>query len=202
MINIMVVADAPLLRSALAMALSCPDDLEVVADVSSVDVTKELLQDLRVDVFIVDLDTLSASVTDAVNVITNLQADPGTVLALTTVAASSAFRHALGCQVRAFLSKECHVDDLLAAVRRVSAGEGFITPEIAVSVMNARTSPLTPRERDVLRLAAEGRSVREIAAALFLTPGTIRTYLSTITHKVGARSRLDAIRIATEANWL
>jgi two-component system response regulator DesR len=198
----MVVADAPLLRSALAMALSCPDDLQVVADVPSVDVTKEAVQDLDVDVFIVDLDTLSASVTDAVNVITQLHADMGTVLALTTVAASSAFRHALGCQVRAFLSKECHVDDLLAAVRRVSAGEAFIAADIAVSVVNARTSPLTPRERDVLRLAAEGRSVREIAAALFLTPGTIRTYLSTITHKVGARSRLDAIRIATEANWL
>ena len=92
--------------------------------------------------------------------------------------------------------------DLIDALRRVSAGERFIEPAIAAAVLRGNSNPLTLRERDVLRLAAEGLSVREIAGALFLTSGTVRTYLSTVIRKVGARSRLDAIRTATEANWL
>ena len=202
MIRIMVVADAHLLRSALGLALSHQDGLDVVAEVSSVEVTPDLVKNIDVDVCIVDLDTLAASVTDAVDTITEHSTDDRAVLALTTVAASSAFRHALGCKVRAFLSKDCHIKDLLDAVRRVAAGERFIEPGIAASVLKVRTSPLTPRERDVLRLAAEGMTAREIAGTLFLTPGTVRTYLSTITQKVGARSRLEAIRTATDANWL
>jgi two-component system response regulator DesR len=200
-IRIMLVADACLLRTALGKALSHENDLDVVAEHTSEDVTPELARKAGADVFVVDLDTLKGSVSDAVDTLTEACPDRS-VLVLTTVAASTGLRHALGCRVRAYLKKDCHIDDLFDAVRRVAAGERFIEPAIAASVVNGRPNPLTPRERDVLRLAAGGMSVRDIAAALFLTAGTVRTYLSTIMQKLDARSRLDAIRIATEANWL
>jgi two-component system response regulator DesR len=200
-IRIMLVADACLLRTALGKALAHEDDLDVVAEHTSEEITLELAGKVDADVVVVDLDTLKGAVSDAVDTLT--EARPGrAVLVLTTVAASTALRHALGCRVRAYLKKDCHVDDLVDAVRRVAAGERFIEPAIAASMVNGKPNPLTPRERDVLRLAAEGMAVRDIAATLFLTAGTVRTYLSTIMQKIGARSRQDAIRIATEANWL
>ena len=200
MIRIMLVADAMLLRTALGMALSHQDDLEVVAEVKSAEVTPELLDARDLDLVVVDLDTLSPAVTAALDAVTDHRV--GAVLALTTGTASGAVRHALGCRVQAFLSKDCHIKELLDAVRRAAAGERFIEPCIAAAVVKRNGNPLTARERDVLRLAAQGMSVREIAGTLFLTTGTIRTYLSTIIHQVGARSRVEAIRIATESDWL
>lgn len=201
MIRIVLVADANLLRTALGMALSHQDGLHVVAEVTSADVSPALVAAHDADIFIVDLDVLGASITGALDTITKQQQDCA-VLALTAVSASGALRHALGSRVRAFLSKDCRIADLIGALRRVSAGERFIEPAIAAAILKGNSNPLTLRERDVLRLAAEGLTVREIAGALFLTTGTVRTYLSTVIRKVGARSRLDAIRTATEANWL
>jgi two-component system response regulator DesR len=201
MIRIMLIVDACLLRTALAKALAQEGDLDVVAENTSADVNTELTRKVDADVFVVDLDTLKGSVMDAIDTLTEQRPDRG-VLVLTMVAVSTALRHALDRRVRAYLKKDCHIEDLAEAVRRVAAGERFIEPAIAMSMLNGPASPLTPRERDVLRLAAEGMSAREIARALFLTAGTVRTYLSTIMQKVDARSRLDAIRIATEANWL
>jgi len=199
-IRIMLVADAVLLRTALGSALSHQEDLEVVAEATSAEVSPGLLDAHEPDLAVVDLDTLSPSVTTALNTITDHKV--GAVLALTTGTASGAVRHALGCRVEAFLSKDCHLSELIDAVRRAAAGERFIEPCIAAAVVKRNGNPLTARERDVLRLAAQGMSVREIAGTLFLTTGTIRTYLSTIIHKVGARSRVEAIRTAIESDWL
>lgn len=201
MIRIMLVVDACLLRTALAKALPYEHDLTVVAENTSADVSSELARKVEADVCVVDLDTPKGSVLEAIDTLTAGRPERG-VLVLTKVAVSTTLRHALGRRVRACLKKDCHFEDLVDAVRRVAAGERFIEPAIAVSMLNGPPNPLTPRERDVLRLAAGGMPVREISAALFLTAGTVRTYLSTIMHKLEARSRLDAIRIATEANWL
>ncbi len=201
MIRLVLVADANLLRTALGMALSHQDDLHVVAEVASAEVSPALVEIHDADIFVVDLDILGASTTDALDTIIKQREDRA-VLALTAVTASAALRHALGRRVRAFLSKDCGMTDLIKALRRVAAGERFIEPAVAAAMLRVNANPLTLRERDVLRLAAEGLSVREIAGALFLTTGTVRTYLSTIVRKVGARSRLDAIRTAIAANWL
>ncbi len=200
MIRTMLLVDAVLLRTALSVALSHQKDLEVVAEATSHAVTPDLLDAREPDLVLVDLDTLSSAVTTALDAITDHKV--GAILALTTGTASGAVRHALGCRVQAFLSKDCHLNDLVDGVRRAAAGERFIEPCIAAAVVKRNGNPLTARERDVLRLAAQGMSVREIAGTLFLTSGTIRTYLSTIIHKVGARSRVGAIRTAIESDWL
>ncbi|MGA5304873.1 LuxR C-terminal-related transcriptional regulator [Nucisporomicrobium flavum] len=201
MIRILLVADAVLLRTALSAALSHHHDLDVVAEATSAEVTPDLLGTWDPELAVVDLDTLSPSVTGALDTITDHEPGGG-VLALTTGAASGALRHALGRKVQAFLSKDCRLQDLVDAVRRVAAGERFIEPCLAAAVARQHASPLTARERDVLRLAAQGMSVREISSTLFLTAGTVRTYLSTIIHKTGSRSRVEAIRTATESDWL
>jgi two-component system response regulator DesR len=90
---------------------------------------------------------------------------------------------------------------LADAIRRVHAGGRAVDPELAADVW-ADADPLTERERQVLRLAAEGGSGPEIAAELQLSDGTVRNYLSEAINKVGGRNRVDAARIARAKGWL
>ena len=73
--------------------------------------------------------------------------------------------------------------------------------DLAFEALNAPANPLTPRELDALRLAAEGATTAEIAVNLCLSVGTVRNYLSRVSAKTGARNRVDAIRIAQDAGW-
>jgi two-component system response regulator DesR len=201
LIRILLIADARLLRSAIATVVSSEDDLEVVADAKSSDVTAALVREHRADVAVVELDTRGSGGLSAVRTISDHGVDCY-VLALIDVIASATLQRALGSEVHGFVSGDCEIKQLIEAIRRVAAGERFIEPGIAIAALGAPGCPLTPRELDVLRMVADGMSTNEIAAALFLTPGTIRNYLSNIERKVGARSRLEAVRNAVEAGWL
>jgi two-component system, NarL family, response regulator DesR len=91
---------------------------------------------------------------------------------------------------------------LLDDVRQVAAGKPVIDIEVAVAAMAAAGNPLTFRERDVLRRAVSGAPAKEIAAELYLSAGTVRNYLSRIVNKTGARTRIEAIRIAQDSGWI
>jgi two-component system, NarL family, response regulator DesR len=91
---------------------------------------------------------------------------------------------------------------LLDDVRQVAQGKPVIDIEVAVAAMAAAGNPLTCRERDVLRRALSGAPAKEIAAELYLSTGTVRNYLSRIVNKTGARTRIEAIRIAQESGWI
>ncbi|RRR98554.1 response regulator transcription factor [Glycomyces terrestris] len=93
-------------------------------------------------------------------------------------------------------------DRFVEAIRRLMRGEPVIDAEIALAAMRSRANPLTPREREVLGLAATGARTVEIAEKLFLRVGTVQNYLSNAIHKLGARSRIDAVRIAQGAGWI
>jgi two-component system response regulator DesR len=93
-------------------------------------------------------------------------------------------------------------DAMLAdSVRRLAAGERVVSPMLQTASLNADRS-LTTRELEVLGLAADGESVKDIANRLYLSGGTVRNYLSAIIMKTGARNRLDAIRIVRKDGWL
>ncbi|GIE94086.1 response regulator transcription factor [Paractinoplanes rishiriensis] len=100
-----------------------------------------------------------------------------------------------------FLLKGASETLLADSVRRLAAGERVVSPVLQAASLNADRS-LTTRELEVLGLAAEGDSVKDIASRLFLSGGTVRNYLSAIISKTGARNRLDAIRIARRDGWL
>src|SRR5262249_36271032 len=99
------------------------------------------------------------------------------------------------------LAEDVTPDRVVQAVRRLSAGEPVGDAELVVAGLKPN-SPLTAREIAVLRLAAEGLSIKEIAMKLSLSPGTVRNHLSRILSKVGARTRIEAIAIAREAGWI
>ena len=78
----------------------------------------------------------------------------------------------------------------------------MIDPKLAVAALEVADSPLSSREVEVLRRFAAGAGPAEIAAAMFLSYGTVRNYLASAVTKLGARNRVDAARIAAEAGWL
>jgi two-component system response regulator DesR len=104
--------------------------------------------------------------------------------------------------VRGFIVKDAPADSLADGIRRVAAGQRVIDPDLVAAALETGASPLTGRESDVLRAAEDGITTSEIAHRLALSPATVRNYLSNAITKIGARNRIDAIRIARDAGWL
>jgi two-component system response regulator DesR len=111
-------------------------------------------------------------------------------------------REAIAAHADGFVAKDSDPDKITDAIRLVAAGKKALDPDIAFSTLASLTSPLTPREVDVLRLAAQGEPAMEIADKLYLSVGTVRNYMSRVIGKTGARNRVDAIRIAEGSGWL
>jgi two-component system response regulator DesR len=184
-IRIMVVADLALFRRALAQALAREHDIDVVGDYDRAGG----LDGTAADVAVVDLDSPQNLFPS------ELPACP--VVVLTTGRGS--LRKSSRSWVRGVVDKDHGMGHLVHAVRRAAAGEPFLPVDRQKSKFS---SPLTDREMDVLRLAAEGLPAAEIARGLRLTPGTVRNYLSAVIRKTGARNRLEAILAADRAGWL
>ncbi|MBV9446592.1 MAG: response regulator transcription factor [Streptosporangiaceae bacterium] len=109
---------------------------------------------------------------------------------------------AIAAQVHGYLAHDCPAEFLCAAIRQMAVGNKIIDPRLAFIVVGSKANPLTLREMEALRVAAKGFTTAEIAEHLCLAPGTVRNYLSRAIAKVGARNRVDAIRIADESGWL
>ena len=126
---------------------------------------------------------------------------PTRVVILTTFARSGYLRRALDAGASGYLLKDAPAGELADAIRRVHAGGRAIDPALAAEAWG-EPDPLTDRERQVLRLAGQGRSGADIAAELRLSEGTVRNYLSEAISKLGAANRVEAARIARERGWL
>ncbi|MEU7745230.1 response regulator transcription factor [Nonomuraea sp. NPDC049158] len=201
MIRILIAEDMHILREALVELLSLEDDITVVAGVASgLEIVSAALEH-RPDVAVIDIDLPGL---DGISAAAELRGTlPGCrVLILTALAKPGVLRRALGARVAGFVQKDIRPAELAAAIRTVAAGGRVVDPALALVALEAPESPLSQRETEVLRLSAGGAQPAEIAERLFLTYGTIRNYLTSAVAKLGARNRVDAIRIATESGWI
>lgn len=92
--------------------------------------------------------------------------------------------------------------DLISSIRQLARGEPVLDARMALAAFAADRNPFTDREREVLQLASGGAPVSDIAAKLHLSKGTVRNHLSRVITKTGARTRIEAIRIAQDAGWV
>lgn len=201
MIRVLLAEDMHMVRGALAALLNLESDIEVVAQVASGADILPTATECRPDVAIIDIDLPEKDgLTAAGELHEHL---PGCrTLILTSLGRPGTVRRALDAKVNGFLLKDAPSDKLANALRSVAVGRRVIDSELALSAWETEDCPLTPREIEILRLAANGRTVSDIASELFLSAGTVRNYLAAVVTKLNARNRVDAIRIATDSDWL
>jgi two-component system response regulator DesR len=200
MVSILLVEPMSLLRGALAAVLS-GEGFKVSEQLARVEEAAPIARRLRPDIAIVGLDLSAERGVEALEQLHREEPDCA-VLLLVDLEAPGTVRSGLETWVRGFVGKDTPPDQLVAYVRRVADGERVVDPAIAVAAWQAPPNPLTRRECEILRVAAEGRTSVEIANELHLSVGTVRNYLSSIMRKTGARTRLEAFRIASGAGWL
>lgn len=200
-IRLVIIDDQAMLRGALAALLELEEDLTVVGVAGDGDEAVQLVAQTAPDVCLMDIqmpgmDGIAA--TEAV-----CAASPETrVLIVTTFARPGYLRAALDAGASGFVVKDAPAEQLADAVRRVHAGLRVVDPALAEASLFDGANPLSEREQQVLRLAADGRSAAAIAAEVFLSAGTVRNNLSAAIGKVGAANRAQAVRIAQDKGWI
>ena len=200
-IRVLVAEDMQILADTLTAVLNLEDDIEVVAQVSDGEAIVPTVVNQRPDVVVLDIDLPG---TDGLTAAAHLRerCPDCKVLILTALGKPGNLRKALAVHVAGFLPKDTPAADLADAIRQVAAGERVIDQKLALAALEVPGSPLSPREAEVLRRFAAGAGPAEIAGAMFLSYGTVRNYLASAVAKLGARNRVDAVRIAAEAGWL
>jgi len=201
LIKILLAEDVHMVRGALVALLELEPDLQVVASVPRGDLIVPSALESRPDVAVIDIDLPGVDGLTAAAELHERMPDCRTLI-LTSLGRPGTLRRAMAARVSGFLLKDSPPSRLAQAVRSVASGQRVIDPELALSAWEAPDNPLSPRETQVLRLAARGADAVEIADHLFLTQGTVRNYLTAIVDKLNARNRIDAIRIAEEAGWI
>lgn len=200
-IRLLIADDQALVRGALGALLDLEPDLEVQGLAADGAEALRLAEDLQPDVCLMDIQMPGVDGVEATKQIR--AASPQTrVLVVTTFARPGYLRAALDAGASGFVVKDTPAEELAAAVRRVHAGLRVLDPKLAEESLFEGANPLSDRERQVLRLAADGRSAAAIAAEVFLSAGTVRNHLSAAIGKTGAENRAQAVRIASDKGWL
>jgi two-component system response regulator DesR len=185
---------------ALAALLEIEGDIGVVARSRNGKEALRAVLEHKPDVFITDIEMPEMTGLDVAAELKRRKT--GTrVIILTTFARAGYLRRALEAGASGYLLKDMRAEELAEAVRRVQQGLRVIDPELATEAW-AEPDPLTDRERQVLRLAGDGKGSGDIAADLNLSEGTVRNYLSEAISKLGAGNRVEAARIARTKGWL
>lgn len=200
-ITIVVADDQAMLRGALAALLELEPDLRVVGVASDGEEAVRVVEETNPDVCLMDIQMPGMDGIAATRAVR--AANAGTrVLIVTTFARPGYLRSALDAGASGFVVKDAPVEQLADAVRRVHAGLRVVDPALAEASLFEGANPLSEREQQVLRLAADGRSAAAIASEVFLSPGTVRNNLSAAIGKVGASNRAQAVRMAQDKGWI
>lgn len=183
---------------ALAALLALEPDIAVVALARDGQHALQAVREHRPDVLITDIEMPGMTGIEAASA---LKGDSTRVIMLTTFARVGYLRRAMDAGASGYLLKARPARELAEAVRRVHRGLRVVDPDLASEAW-FEPDPLTDRERQVLRLAADGVSSADVAQRLNLSAGTVRNYLSDAIEKLGATNRIDAARIARAKGWL
>jgi two-component system, NarL family, response regulator DesR len=201
MIRILIAEDVRILRDTLVAVLRLEDDLDVVAAAASGSEIVPAALRHRPDVAVLDIDLPGVDGLTAAAELHQRLPECRTLI-LTGLGKPGNLRRAMAARVGGFMIKDSPAEQLIDAVRRVAAGERVVDPQLALAALEMADNPLSPREAEILKRHAAGASAAEIAEELFLSYGTVRNYLASAVTKLGARNRVDAARIATDAGWL
>jgi two-component system, NarL family, response regulator DesR len=199
-IRTLVAEPTTLAREGLVALLSRADDIDLIAAVRRGEEVVPIARALKPDVAVV---AAAFPGHDGIVIARALHAAlPGCRCAILSAGHRLRdVRRTSAAQIHGFLVHDSPAESIIAAIRDLATGKQVVHSGLAAAPATA-SCPLTAREADALRLAAQGATTAEIAKALCLSAGTVRNYLSRAISKAGARNRVDAIRIADESGWL
>jgi len=200
-ISVVLADDQALVRGAIAALLELEGDIEVVAQASNGRELLDAVQTHHPQVAVVDIEMPDLDGIAATKAITETTADTKTLI-LTTFGRPGYLKRALGAGAKGFMVKETPAEELAAAVRTIAAGGTAVDQKLATESLFEGDNPLTEREMEVLKIAEQGLKVQEIAARVYLSPGTVRNYLSSAISKTHADTSAGAARKARELGWL
>lgn len=196
----MIAEDQGMVLGALAALLEIEGDIAVVGQERNGKAALNAVLSQKPDVLITDIEMPEMTGLDVAVELKRRRV--GTrVIILTTFARAGYLRRALDAGASGYLLKDMRAEQLADAVRRVQQGLRVIDPELATESWG-EPDPLTDRERQVLRLAGDGKTSGDIGLELGLSEGTVRNYLSEAISKLGASNRVEAARIARTKGWL
>ncbi|KOO48045.1 response regulator transcription factor [Viridibacillus arvi] len=199
MIKIVIAEDQGMLLGAMKSLLNMEDDMEVVGIGKNGAEAVALVEEHNPDICIMDIEMPLKTGLDAAE---ELQDHPCKIIILTTFARPGYFERARKAGVRGYLLKDSPIEELVNSIRVIVEGRRLYAPEL-IDIVYEETieNPLTERESEVLELVAEGKTTKEIAGELFLSPGTVRNYISTILDKLEVSNRIEAIARFKEKGW-
>ena len=206
-ITVFLADDDTLVRQGIALMLEQASDVEVAGEAGDGWRTLEEVDRLRPDVVLMDIDMPGLSGIEATKRIT--QANPDvSVIMLTVYARQDLLSRSLDAGAKGYVLKAAGVDELLAAIRTVHAGDVFIYPAMATRLVGDYLKrlrggesddpyeKLSAREREVLAMLAEGRAVNNIAEELHVSPYTVQTYRQRIMHKLDVHTATELLLFA------
>jgi DNA-binding NarL/FixJ family response regulator len=199
-----VADDHPALGQALARILSA-DGIEIAAQARDGAEALARIREFRPTVAILDLVLPPADLVDMVRRAVSVSPETGMTL-YTGFAESDLVMQALDAGARGFVLKEAPLEELLQAVKIVAGGEVYVDPALGATLIRAGSGTkhpsLSAREREILRFLSEGKSNKEIAEALGISPDTVRTYIRRAMEKLDADTRTQAVAIAIRSGLI
>jgi DNA-binding NarL/FixJ family response regulator len=208
-IRILIADDQALVRAGLRMILDAQPDLEVIGEAGDGRDALQQCRELAPDLVLMDIRMPGVDGLEATRRLLGLSGPAPKVIVLTTFDTDDYVYEAIRAGASGFLLKSAPPEQLADGVRAVMAGDALLAPEITRRLLDrfitrpppSLTTPpelhdLTPRELEVLRLIAEGRSNAEIAASLVLSEATIKTHVNHILTKLRLRDRVQAVALA------
>jgi DNA-binding NarL/FixJ family response regulator len=204
-ITVLLVDDHELIREGLRRALEREPDVEVIAEAASVAEGLAMGRKTEPSVAIVDLRLPDGNGLDVVRALRAQSADMGIVV-LTMYAGDNQLFDALDAGASAFVPKSAPAEEIVAAARHAASSPHSFTSADLADAMKRRTSPqgpqLSPREREVLQLLADGLGVSQISRQLFISDSTTKTHISKLYDKLGAGNRAQALMTALRLGLL
>lgn len=201
MIRIVIAEDQGMLLGALDSLLSMEEDFSVVGMAENGKEAVSLVQEHEPDVCIMDIEMPIMNGLDAAE---ELKHHSCKVIILTTFARAGYFERARKAGVRGYLLKDSPIEELAEAIRSIMDNRRIYAPEL-VDIMYSEDdlfeNPLTKRESEVLTLVSKGKTTKQVAEELFLSPGTVRNYMSLILEKLQVSNRIEAIFLFKEKGW-
>ena len=207
MIRVLIADDQAMVRTGFGMIIGAQPDMEVVGEAADGVQAVALTRSLRPDVALFDIRMPRMDGLEALRLLAGPGvADPIKVVVVTTFDLDEYVHTALRNGAAGFLLKDSGPALLVEAVRAAVSGDALISPSITVRLLQHLSPPapdgddggLSPRELDVVKLAAKGLTNAEIATQLFISVGTVKTHLGSVQTKLGARNRVEIAAWAWE----